>query len=307
MNGSFVNILQQVQQGQTARMEFPLGQHLYIRLFQPRERLILLGGGHISAALCSVGASLNFEVIVVEDRPEYADCTRFPGAARVICGGYQSVLHQLELGNRDYVALLTRGHRYDAECLRAILAGDEPRYVGMIGSRNRVAALLGLLRDEGQDIQRLMHVHAPIGLPINAQTPQEIAISIAAELIQCRRNGLPRRSHSMVLTNQDTNQSLLTFLARDSTPKAAVLVCDTGGSTPVKSGALLAVNEVGRVEGTVGGGYWENRAILEAKTLIGTGTKKVLTVRLEDEIGVGDGMACGGYMQLYIWDVPQDA
>ncbi len=300
MKTAFSRVLQQIRCGESSQIDFTIEDRTYTRLFQPRERLILLGGGHISSALSSIGVFLNFEVIIVDDRPMYAEPVRFPNVTQVICGDYQQALTDLRLTDRDYVALLTRGHRYDAECLRTILVGTEPRYTGMIGSQKRVTILLQLLQDEGYDPDRLARVHAPIGLPINAQTPAEIAIAIAAELVQCRRDGLARRSHSMTLLSEDVDLSLLSFVAEDTSPKSLVLVYGTQGSTPAKSGAMLAVNREEKTVGTIGGGCWENLATQMAIKMIGTGESRTLSVTLDDEVGISDGMACGGRMDLFL-------
>ncbi|MCD8145036.1 MAG: XdhC family protein [Oscillospiraceae bacterium] len=306
MNRCFAEILNQVRRGQPAQLQISVEEGVYTRRFLPRERLILLGGGHIAAALCEIGAALDFAVTVIDDRPAFVSPTRFPQAAEVLCDDYAAALEKLHLTGRDYVAILTRGHRFDAECLWAVQAGTEPKYVGMIGSRSRVAMLMRALEEEGFDRERLARIHAPIGLSINAQTPREIAVAIAAELIQCRREGLARRSHSLTMLNEDVDMALLSFLAEDTSPKAVVLVYDASGSTPAKSGAMMAVNLSGQVTGTIGGGCWEHQAARAAYWLVGTGQHRQMAVELNDVSAALEGMACGGQMRLYLWDVPQD-
>ena len=149
----------------------------------PRERLIVLGGGHIALPVCEFGAKCGFEVHVVDDRPDFANRRRFPDAAEVICDSFENGIRRLGISAFDYVVVITRGHRHDADCLRALLPGEDPAYLGMIGSRRRTKGLLEMLKEEGFDPDRLAKICTPIGLDIGAITPAEIAVSILSEVI----------------------------------------------------------------------------------------------------------------------------
>ncbi|MCQ2500785.1 MAG: XdhC family protein, partial [Lachnospiraceae bacterium] len=107
--------------------------------FYPEDRLIILGGGHVALPLVEFGAKAGFSVTVVDDRLSFANPGRFPWADHVICDSFEHAIKSLNIRRQDYVCILTRGHRWDADCLRAILSGEEPGYLGMIGSRRRVA------------------------------------------------------------------------------------------------------------------------------------------------------------------------
>lgn len=146
---TYNELYQAVLSGRPAAMTWEVDGAAYTRNFRPKERLILLGGGHIAQPLCRYGADLGFAVTVVDDRPSFANRTRFPEAADVICDAFPKALSSLRIHESDYVAVITRGHRYDADCLRSILAGTFPKYLGMIGSRRRVIDLFQLLRNEG--------------------------------------------------------------------------------------------------------------------------------------------------------------
>ena len=198
------------------------------------------------------------------------------------------------------MAVITRGHRSDADCLRAILSGTFPKYLGMIGSKRRVAGLFQLLKDEGIPGKTLECIHAPIGLPINALTTQEIAISIAAELIQCRRRDTPRRSGSTTLVAEDIDLPVLEFLACSREPKALLLVLETSGSTPVKSGAMMAVDRNRKTVGTIGGGCSEHAVLLEARRIIGTNGYRCVEVDMSNDVAENQGMVCGGQMRVLI-------
>lgn len=272
----------------------------YTRNFRPKERLILLGGGHIAQPLCRYGADLGFAVTVVDDRPSFANHARFPEAAEVVCDAFPKALSDLRIHETDYVAVITRGHRYDADCLRNILRGTFPKYLGMIGSGRRVMGLFQLLKDEGIPDELLEKIHAPIGLDINALTTQEIAISIAAELIQCRRKDTPRRSGSTVLVEEDIDLPLIESLSRSDEPKALLAVLETSGSTPVKSGAVMVVDHNFQSIGTIGGGCSEHSVLMEAYRLIGTTQSRCVHVDMSSDVAEAEGMVCGGQMKVLI-------
>ncbi len=161
---------------------------IYFDLLARTPRLIVAGGGHIAQPLASIAKVLEFEVVVVDDRPEYANPSRFPGADSVLCGNYPETLSALEIDRDTYVVLVTRGHVHDSAALRAIIHCPAA-YIGMIGSRKRVRTVLDTLSDEGFSRERLSTVYAPIGLDIGSTTPAEIAVAIVAEMIMVQRGG----------------------------------------------------------------------------------------------------------------------
>ena len=292
-----------VAEGKEAALTFTADGEEYLRSFHPPERLILLGCGNIGQELCRYAADLGFTVTAVDERPAFANRTLMPDAAEILCSDFPDAIRRLQITERDYVCVITRGHRFDADCLREILPGAYPRYLGMIGSKRRVALLMKQLESEGFGPDALKRIHAPIGISINALTVKEIAISIVAELIQCRRAGLDRRSKETRLTAEDIDLRLLEFLTCDETPKALLLVYETSGSTPVKSGAMMAVDKVGRTVGTIGGGCGEGAVLKDAYRIIGSGTQCTVTVDMSNDIAEEEGMVCGGEMKVLIADV----
>ena len=145
------------------------------------ERLILCGGGHVSLEVAHIARRLEFELVIIDDRPEFASRDRFPMAGQVVCAPFLEALDALGSRESDYYVILTRGHAHDRDCLEHVLRGKYA-YAGMIGSRTKVAAVKAALEAAGIAREILDGVHSPIGLPIGAQTPAEIAVSIAAEL-----------------------------------------------------------------------------------------------------------------------------
>lgn len=152
------------------------------------RKLIIVGAGHIARPLCDMAAISGYQVVVVDDRSEYAQAKFFPRAYRVLCGEYEELLVSLaEPAQLVSVVLVTRGHRHDQECLR-LLAHLPLEYLGMIGSQRRIDAVFEELVQEGIRQEDLLRVSAPIGLEIGAQTPAEIAVSILAEMILRKRS-----------------------------------------------------------------------------------------------------------------------
>ncbi len=153
--------------------------------------LLIAGGGHIAVPLVRMGAMLGFRVVVLDDRSIFANEERFPDADEVIAAPFGETLASYPLDGRTYVVLMTRGHAHDLECLTQVI-DKSVAYVGMIGSQRRVRGVLGLVRDKGLPEELLARVHAPIGLDIGARTPEEIAVSVIAEVVQARRGGMGR-------------------------------------------------------------------------------------------------------------------
>ena len=267
----------------------------------PQERLIVLGGGHIAMPVCEFGAKCGFAVHVVDDRPDFANRHRFPDAAEVICDSFENGIEKLNITAFDYVVVITRGHRHDADCLRALLPGTEPAYLGMIGSRRRTKGLLEMLKEEGFDTDRLGKICMPIGLDIGAITPAEIAVSILSEVIAYKRkpeHGAPGRCCS----DSDLELSTLEYLAENHDPKAVVTVIETKGSTPRGTGAKMSVSPLGKVTGSIGGGCSEAAVIQDAVRIIGTGKYKLVDIDLTGEVAESDGMVCGGTMRVLVED-----
>ncbi len=164
----------------------------FLDIAAPKPQAVIFGAGHISQPLVAVLAMMDFKVTVIDDRPDFANQSRFPQADSVLCTAFATAGQHIDLDSASAVVILTRGHRYDIECLKLVLP-SAPKYLGMIGSRRRVRAILDTLQDEGEDPRRLRAIRTPVGLDIGAQTPAEIAVSIAAEIIAAYRGGASYR------------------------------------------------------------------------------------------------------------------
>lgn len=162
---------------------------LFAELHVVAEPLLVFGAGHIAVPLANLAQRLGFQVTVLDDREDFAQPARFEPGITVLPLDLTQPLQQTPLTAQTFVVLLTRAHKHDFDCLRVVLQQPTlPRYIGMIGSKRRVRAAFKALLQGGVSRELLAHVHAPIGVEIGAETPAEIAVSIAAELIQVRRD-----------------------------------------------------------------------------------------------------------------------
>lgn len=155
---------------------------VYIEPIEPSPDLYIIGAGHVGFHLARLATEVGFLVHVVDDREKFANAERFPGAAEIVVEDIAAWIARTNLPPHAYAVIVTRGHTNDLEALRG-LAPRELRYLGLIGSRAKVARIYEALREEAIPPELLSRVHAPIGLDIGAVTPQEIAVSILAELI----------------------------------------------------------------------------------------------------------------------------
>lgn len=152
----------------------------------PPEKLLILGGGHVGRAVAAVAPALGFAVTVADDRPEFVAAERFPAEVATLCGPYAEVVARFPFDAATYVVIVTRGHLADLESLRAVLDRTW-RYAGLIGSRRKVRLLTEQVVADGVDPAKVATLHAPIGLDIGAETPEELAISVVGELVAIRR------------------------------------------------------------------------------------------------------------------------
>jgi xanthine dehydrogenase accessory factor len=165
---------------------------VYIEPIEPSPELYVIGAGHVGFHLATMAQDLGFQVHVVDDREKFASRERFPHATEVVTEDIPTWLNRTSLPSHAYVVIVTRGHTNDLDALRA-LAPKELRYLGLIGSRAKVARISDQLLSEGMAPALLTQVHAPIGLDIGAVTPQEIAVSILAELIAVKHGKVKSR------------------------------------------------------------------------------------------------------------------
>lgn len=193
-------VLKRLESGQSVTVVTPLSEqnpyivdtvpkldHAFVETLQPSPILLIVGAGHVGEQLAKVAHLIGFQIMIQDDRISWANPQRYPQATRIFNEPISTTLEQLAQYEQMYVALVTRGYKYDLEALEALLNRELPcQYIGMIGSQKRV---IQVYRNISNKSDRLASIYAPIGLDIGALTPEEIAVSICAELILVRRGG----------------------------------------------------------------------------------------------------------------------
>lgn len=165
---------------------------VFLEPLLPSETLYLFGAGHIAQSTAVMGKMLGFQVVVVDPRPEYNNIERFPDADSLIVEEYDNAFPKLDVDENSCIVIYTTGHVFDERCLH-FAAGTRAKYIGMIGSKKKVKEVKARLLQKGVPKQQLDRVYAPIGIEIGAETPQEIAISVLAEIVKVKRTNSVRR------------------------------------------------------------------------------------------------------------------
>ena len=193
-----------METGQSRRLSFNLAQdaaydnglicggqlEVFVEPVVPQPRAFLFGGGHISKGLAKIAGMAGFATVVIDDREAFANRERFPEADETIAAEYEEVFPRLEVNENSFIVIVTRGHRDDMRVLRWA-AGTRAAYIAMIGSKRKVISVVRELEKEGLPATAFDRIHAPMGLEIGAVTPEEIAVSVVAEMIAVRRNAPP--------------------------------------------------------------------------------------------------------------------
>lgn len=282
--------------------------------FFPAGELVVLGGGNIARPLVQIASLLGYQVTVVDDRPDFACSGRFPEARRVICDDFKKALDSLTTLNfGTSVVIITRGHLHDLECLERAIKHDLA-YIGMIGSKRKIKAAKEYLAAKGVEKSRIDKIYMPIGLDVGARTPEEIAVSIAAELVKARRGGAARSlaevpegagdaGRGCLKSDTLVDLNLLKILV-DTLKQGAALAMATviaaRGSAPRKAGAKMLILPDHSIYGTIGGGLIEEEVRKKGLALLSSGEPAVFKYSLDNEAAAGQGMICGGAMDIFV-------
>ncbi len=165
---------------------------VFVEPIFPDPRVVILGAGHVGQAVAAAAARVGFRIAVIDDRDKFASGERFPDAEEILVRPFGESLDPLRVGAEDFILIVTRGHSHDQVALETAVA-TPARYVGLVGSRRKIQILVGQLLEKGVPAEAFRNLYAPIGLDIGSETPEEIAVSVAAELIAVRK-GVHRRS-----------------------------------------------------------------------------------------------------------------
>lgn len=212
-----------IESGKAKHLSFNLGQdaaydnglicggqlEVFVEPVFPQPKAFIFGAGHISKSLAKAAELAGFATAIIDDRESFASRERFPEADEIHAGEYEEIIPKLAINESSYVIIVTRGHRDDMRVLR-LLAGSPARYVAMIGSKRKVISVIKELQKEGVPRETLEGIYAPMGLEIGAESPEEIAISVVAEMIAVRRNAAPEwRQLSKSIFAHENTRSLL--------------------------------------------------------------------------------------------------
>lgn len=163
---------------------------IFIEPILATPTLYLFGGGHVSLSVAKVAGLAGFDIVVSDDREAFANKDRFPTAVSTHAGPWEEIFPKIAPNDLSFIVIATRGHKGDLDCLRWVVS-TQARYVGMVGSKRKLAEFFRILTAEGVSAERLEQVYSPVGLDIGALTPEEIAVAIVAEMIAVRRKASP--------------------------------------------------------------------------------------------------------------------
>jgi len=260
-----------------------------------RKTLVVCGAGYVGRGVIALGKFLGFRVLALDDRIDFAASARKAGADEVFADDFGTSLSsgKISYDEDTYFVVVTRGHHFDKECLLEIMKHPFA-YAGMMGSRGRSARMRQTLTEAGIPKEKEELLHAPIGLKIGAQTPQEIAVSIISEILQEKaahpgNDVFPEEILDGIGASAEGDSVLVTVVRRQ-------------GSAPRRPGTRMLLRKGDSNVGTIGGGCMEAKAIREAVMLMADGgiRQELFDVDLTGRTGEDADMMCGGSMKLLL-------
>ena len=268
------------------------GQDIFVELLGNEKQVVICGAGHVAMPIISITRMMGLNVTVIDDREEFIENAKKRGASRTICKSFAEGMAEVEGSDDTFFVVVTRGHRYDKDCVGAALR-KRHAYVGMIGSRRHAAFVRQNLLKEGLSEELIDSIYTPIGLDIGAETPEEIAVSIVGEIIEVKnrrkRNiGFPKAMMRAIMEEGRDPMILATIIKR-------------AGSAPRAVGSRMLVRRDGTIVGTIGGGSAEADIMKYAARLLtegfcGTQVRHVDLACSAEE----DGMVCGGVIDVLL-------
>ncbi len=274
------------------------GRMVYAERIGNEKKVVICGAGHVAIAIEKLALMIGCGVTVIDDRPEFARNAREAGDAQVLCAPFEKALSELSGDADTYFVIVTRGHQWDIECLRAIAAMPHA-YVGLMGSKRRVAIVKDMLAQEGIARELLDSVHMPIGLKIGAETPEEIAVSVIAEIIEIKN-----KQEQKIGCPAEIMNALFGMHHAEVVPgkKVMATIIRRKGSAPRKAGTKMLIQADGSLIGTIGGGCVEAEIITKARRMIQTDQLDpvVMHVDLTAEAAANEGEVCGGTVDVFL-------
>ena len=276
------------------------GERVFAELLGNEKKIVICGAGHVSMPVIEIAKMMGFHVTAIDDREKFVQNALDHGADKGICSGFEEALAGIPGDQDTFFIIVTRGHMSDSECLLSIV--NKPHaYVGMIGSRRKVGLVKQMLADNGIPQDVIDSVHTPIGLNIGAETPEEIAVAILAEIIEVKNK--TRKSTGIPADIMRALQS------EKRGPAVLATIISKKGSSPRAAGTRMLVEEGGAITGTIGGGCAEATVILYASEVLRNieGKEKneaagpvIMNVDMTGKDVAESGMICGGAIEVLL-------
>ncbi|MCR5346959.1 MAG: XdhC family protein [Fretibacterium sp.] len=267
------------------------GRRVYAERLEREKKIVVCGAGHVSIPIIRLGRMIGCQVICIDDRPSFAGKAKEAGASLVICDSFENALNSITGDRETFFVIVTRGHLWDQLCLK-LIAAKPHAYIGLMGSKKRVQKIKENLFMAGVSKDILYSVNTPIGLDIGAETPEEIAVSVIAEIIKVKNRqggGMGYPEEILEALNRPEKKVLLTIVARK-------------GSAPRSVGTKMLVLEDGTCVGTIGGGCVEAMLVRKAKDLLSGAPRQAQLCRvdLNEDEAAEEGLVCGGTLEVLL-------
>lgn len=274
------------------------GIRVYCEQIAFTKKIVICGAGHVGIAVGRMASMIGLDVTIIDDRTIYADRAR-PYGLHVICDRFDDALDRIAGDQNTFFVIATRGHKWDGICLERIV-GKQHAYIGMMGSHRRVRMVIQKLIETGSDPEVLEKVHTPVGLSIGAETPEEIAVSILAEIIEVknasgRYGDFSREIMNAILGDHHEEE--------DSAEKILMTIVSRRGSAPREVGSKMVLFGDGiTAAGTIGGGFVEAEALKCAGRMLQSQDSRaeLIHVNMTAEEAEEEGMVCGGEVEILL-------
>lgn len=290
-NGFFAGLESEIKKISRSGLSEMKDLRVYTEILCNEKKLVVCGGGHDSVPVIKIGLMIGMKVTVFEDREEFANNAAACGADTVL-GEFTETLKDLDSDKDTFFVIMTRGHKWDIDCLREISAKPHA-YIGMMGSRRRTEIVKSALKAEGCNASVIDSVCSPIGLEINSETPEEISVSIMAQIIQVK---------NQENTNFAYPKEILKAL--DDRPSVLATIITRQGSAPRQVGTKMLVKPDGTFAGTIGGGSIEADVIKKSLEMIEDGSPiKIIHSEMTADAADIEGMVCGGIVDVLLEQV----
>ena len=265
------------------------GKEVYCEVLEELPELIVCGAGHVGAACIRAASYLDMHITCIEDREDFAEHALRMGADKALCGDYSELLSRIEGGENVYFLCMTRAHAFDETCLEQILRKPNA-YVGMLGSSGKINKIRTDLIEKGIPGELFDTIHTPVGLDISANTPEEIAIAVMAEIISVKNTG-------KVISGAFDHEQL-DAIASDTAGPLLLTLIRKHLASPRDPGTKMVFTSDGQKWGTIGGGAAEAEALKIARGHINDPDFITEIIRVGDIGSAGDGIVCGGVVDV---------